>query len=96
MDIKRATASGLGLLGSYSVSILSFIQDFDVLPVLSEVVGLIAGLAGSVLTLSLATQHLANARKSRAEARIMEAEAYLKEKSKDELGKTDGGTDGLD
>lgn len=78
--MNRLFANGVGLLGSYAVSFASFFNGLDLIPILSEIIGSVTALAGAYLTFALAKQHLANARKAKAEAHEIEVDTYLKEK----------------
>ncbi len=79
MTAQKLFANGIGLLGSYGVSFLSFWKEFQLMPFVSEFVGIITALVGSFLTYALAKQHLANARKVTAQAKKIEIEVRQKE-----------------
>lgn len=67
--IKALFNEGLGIAGSYAVSIYSFAEG------VSESIGFVSMLAGSFLTYSLAKKNLADAEYRKAEAkRLLEDE----------------------
>ena len=64
--MSKSIGEGLGAIGSYLLSAFAFISGY------SELIGVISGLAGAILTLSMALEHYANYRKTLAQARAEE------------------------